>query len=332
MPPSPVGRTEWLDEAPRAARYPVVGLLALHLVACAGSGAREAAPPGGGGSADGRSPPAVVLARDSVAGSQVVALGRDLVVLGRAAQGVAVLQGSAWIEGEVADDVVVLGGDAELASTARVGGDVFVLGGAIRTQPGAQVDGRAVAYPTAPGTLLVLVEGPALGLSPWSRAVVGTKLALLAAWLIAVMALVGVAWPAVASTAEAIAQEPLRSFVTGLVAVLAMLLAALFLAAFLGVEAGVPLLVLLALAALVLKVWGTVAACAFVGTRITRRAGGAAPGPLAVTAVGLVLLGACKFLPWVGVWVWTAATLVGVGASLATKLGRRESWFLLDPP
>jgi hypothetical protein len=270
----------------------------------------------------------VVIARDSVASSQVVALGRDLLVEGRAAAGAAVLRGSARIVGAVDGDLVVLGGDAELAETARIDGDVFVLGGAIRAGAGSEVHGRAVAYPTAPGALLVLAEGPALGLSPWSRVVLGTKVALLAAWLIAAMTLVGVAWPAIESTALAIAAAPLRNFVIGLVALLAAILTALFLAAFLGVAGGVPLLVLLALAALVLKLWGTVAVCAFLGARMTGGARRGATGPLAVTLYGLGLLGALKFVPWLGVWAWSAATLVGVGASLSTKLGRRESWLL----
>jgi hypothetical protein len=289
------------------------------------------------GAASPARPAAVVIERGSVAASQVVALGRDLVVEGRAASGVAVVRGSARVDGEVGGDVVVLGGDAELEAAARVDGDVFVLGGAIRSRPGAQVRGRSVAYPTAPAALLVLAEGPALGLSPWSRVVVGTKLALLAAWLITAMALVAMAWPALASTADAIADAPLRAFTTGLVAVIAMLLGALFLATFLGVEGGVPLLVLLLLGALVLKLWGTVAVCAFVGGRLLgrgRRAGGGADAhrrrwsPLVVTLCGLMVLGAFKFVPWVGVWAWTTATLVGVGASLLTKLGRREPWLL----
>jgi hypothetical protein len=29
----------------------------------------------------------------------------------------------------------------------------------------------------------------------------------------------------------------------------------------------------------------------------------------------------------VGVWVWTATTLVGIGATLMTKFGRLEPWF-----
>jgi hypothetical protein len=272
---------------------------------------------------------AVHIAKDSVAASQVVALGRDLLLEGRAASGVAVLRGSARIEGQVEGDVVVLDGDAEIGPAARIDGDVFVLGGAIRERPGAEVSGRTVAYPTAPGALLVLAEGPALGLSPWSRVVVGTKLALLAAWLITAMMLVGSAWPAIDSTAQAIAESPLRSFVTGLVAVIAMLLLALFLSSFLGVAAGVPLLVLLALAALVLKLWGTVAVFALIGRRLIRgRPGRTAIGPLTATLFGFALLGVLKFVPWIGVWAWMAATLVGVGASLQTKLGRREAWLV----
>ena len=277
-------------------------------------------------------PVAVHIARDSVAASQVVALGRDLVLEGRAAAGVAVLNGSARIAGAVDGDVVVLGGRAELESTAIVDGDVFVLGGDIHAQPGSRVTGRSVAYPTAPGALLVLAEGPALGLSPWSRVVVGTKLALLAAWLVTAMALVGAAWPAIESTAAAIAEAPLRSLSTGLVAVLAMLLLGLFLSAFLGVAAGVPLLVLLGLGSLVLKLWGTVAVCALLGRGVARVAGWRGSGPLAQALYGLALLGALKFVPWVGVWAWTAATLVGVGASLLTKLGRREAWIVSTAP
>ena len=49
--------------------------------------------------------------------------------------------------------------------------------------------------------------------------------------------------------------------------------------------------------------------------------------PLNAATLGLLLMGAIKFLPFVGVWVWTAATLIGIGATLATKFGRREAWF-----
>jgi len=47
---------------------------------------------------------------------------------------------------------------------------------------------------------------------------------------------------------------------------------------------------------------------------------------LIALGIGLLLLGLFKLLPYVGVWTWTVATFIGVGASLTTKLGRREPW------
>ncbi len=49
--------------------------------------------------------------------------------------------------------------------------------------------------------------------------------------------------------------------------------------------------------------------------------------PLNCALTGLLVLGGIKLIPWVGAWVWTVASLIGVGASLVTKFGRREPWF-----
>jgi hypothetical protein len=51
--------------------------------------------------------------------------------------------------------------------------------------------------------------------------------------------------------------------------------------------------------------------------------------PLNAATIGLLVMGAVKFLPYVGIWVWTAATLIGIGAALSTKFGRQEPWFEL---
>jgi hypothetical protein len=268
-------------------------------------------------------PAAVLIEGGGVAGSQVVGLGRDVVIQGRAAAGVVALSGSVEIGGEVEGDVVVVDGDVSLGREARVQGDVFVLGGDIGAASGAVVTGRSVAYPAASGALMVLAEGPALGLSPWSKVVVSGKLALLAAWLVTAALLVAVAGPAVTSTAEAIGAEPLRCFAVGAVGVVAMLLSGLFFGATLDVLVGVPMVLLLVVAALVLKLWGLVAVFAWLGRALLRR-----PTPaLSSVLAGIAALGVVKLLPWVGTWVWTAATLIGVGATLLTKFGRREEWF-----
>jgi len=273
--------------------------------------------------------PALRLEAGSFARRQLVAIGRDLIVAGEARGDVAAVEGSVEISGSVDGDVVVLGGDVHLLAAARVGGDVHVLGGIIRTVPGARVEGRMVSYPTASSAMVTLIEGPSLGLGFSSPLVLGTKLALLAAWGALLLLLFAASGRQVLETADEIRREPFRSFFTGLTGLLALVLTGLFFSAFTGGLVGVPLLVLVVLLALLLKLWGMTAVFYALGEWLCRRVLRRRPRPLNAATLGLLVLAVLKFLPWVGVWAWTAASLIGVGASLSSKFGRREPWFEL---
>lgn len=272
---------------------------------------------------------ALRLEAGSLARHQLVAIGRDLVVAGEALGDVAAVEGSVEVSGRVDGDVVVLGGDARLLSSARIGGDVHVLGGVIRTSPGARVQGRMVSYPTASSALVTLIEGPSLGLGFSSPIVLGTKLALLAAWAALLLLLFAASGRQVLETAGEIRRDPFRSFFVGLTGLLALVLTGIFFSAFTGGLVGVPLLVLIVLLALLLKLWGMVAVFYALGEWLARRVFRRRPRPLNAATLGLLVLGALKFLPWLGVWAWTAASLIGIGASLSSKFGRREPWFEL---
>lgn len=273
---------------------------------------------------------ALVLDAGSIARQQLVGVGRDVVVAGEAMADVAALDGSVRVTGSVAGDVIVLGGDAVLAETARVDGDVFALGGSVRAAPGAVVGGRMVSHATFRSAWLTLLEGPTLGLSALDPLVLGGKLALVTAWLALTLLLLAVSGREVAATAESVRERPLANVLAGLTAVLALLLAAVLFAAFAGALVGVPLVALVVLFALALKLWGTVAVFLAAGRGLLARLPGRRRRSTALDAAlaGLLLLGFVKLLPWVGAWVWTAVTLLGVGATLETKFGRREPWFL----
>jgi hypothetical protein len=274
--------------------------------------------------------PALVLESGSVSRRTVVALSRDLVVDGEASQSAVALAGDAVVSGRIGGDLVVLDGEARLRPTARVDGDVYVLGGGVVAELGSRIGGRTIAHPGASASFMVLLEGPALGLSPWSRPVLGAKLALAAAWLLVSVSLVATFSRALSGTADEVRATPIRCFLVGVVAVFSAALLVVLLSAFTAVLIGVPLLVVLILFALVLKLWGTVAVFQTVGEKMlvrarrtpwTRRA-----DPMVAILAGLLLLNALKLVPWLGVVVWTVATFVGVGAALASKFGRREPW------
>lgn len=269
------------------------------------------------------------LEAGSVARDEIVALGRDVVLAGEALADVAVLDGSADVAGHVVGDLTVLGGEARLAPTARIDGDVFVLGGRIQVSPGARVGGRSVAYPTFSRAWLTLLEGPSLGLAASSPIVLATKLALAAAWLALTLLLYAMNARSLVATAGEVLAEPLRCLATGLVGLAAMVLTALFFSSFLPALVSLPLLALVLIAALLLKLWGLVAVFDALGGVLARRFLSSRPLALHAAVGGLLLLSALKLLPWVGLPVWTIASLVGIGAALRSKFGRREPWF--DP-
>jgi hypothetical protein len=274
--------------------------------------------------------PALVIAEGSVSRSEVVAIGRDLVVDGEALSDVAAINGTVHVAGRVGGDLIVLGGDARLAASARVDGDLFVLGGTIHAASGSAVGGRSVAYPTVTSAWLTLLEGPTLGLSATSPIVIAAKLALVAAWLLLTLMLFATSGREILATSQGVREEPFRNFFIGLTGVLALTMTGLFFSAFAAALVGIPLLALVVVLALMLKLWGMVAVFHAAGDWTARRVFQRRPGPLQAAVLGLGLLGVVKLLPWIGIWTWTVATLIGVGASLTSKFGRRQPWFQVD--
>ncbi len=273
-----------------------------------------------------RAETAMKIVAGSIARSEVVALGRDLVVEGEVTSDVAVVNGDATVSGRIAGDIVVLGGSVRLEEGAQVSGDVFALGGTIDTAGAIEIGGRLVAYPTIGAAWLTLLEGPSLGLSAGSRVVLAAKLALLTAWLALSLLLLAVNGGAVLATSQWVLAESLRNFLAGLTGVLALFLLALALVTFVPGIAGVPLLVLVVVFGLLLKLWGMVAVFHALGEWVGNAALRRRMQPLNAATLGLVILGAIKLLPWVGTVVWWTATFVGIGVALRTKLGRHEPW------
>lgn len=271
--------------------------------------------------------PAYHLKRGSLARQRIVVLGRDLWVDGEAQSHAVAISGSVRVEGWVGGDIIVLDGDALLAETAEVLGDVFVLGGRIEAAAGAAVAGRSVAYPEATDLWVALIQGPTLGLSEFSPVVLGSRLALLAFWAAVVALLVAWAKREVLTTSESVRREPFHNFLVGMTAVLAMALTSLLFGILSGAFLGLPFLVLVVVIALVLRFWGMVAVFHALGEWLGRRFMPRPPVPIIAASIGLVALGILKFLPWIGIWSWTLATFIGVGAALNTKLGRREVFF-----
>ncbi|MEM9407779.1 MAG: hypothetical protein AAGA81_17200 [Acidobacteriota bacterium] len=271
--------------------------------------------------------PALVLEKGTIAQRQLVAVGRGLIVLGEARQNAVAIGGEIEIVGEVAGDVISLGGSVRLADGAVIGGDVCALGGVVELGEGAKVGGRSLAYPNAPSAFLLLLEGPALGLSPTSPVVIAAKLSLIASWMLVSLALLRFFPRPMDETVETVSNEPFRCFFAGLTATLGGVLVLAMLTAVMAPIAGVPIAALLILLAVLLKLWGLVAVFGGLGRWLFQSVG---KNPwrtvisVQATLLGLVLLSTVKMTPYLGTGVWTVVSLVGVGAALISRFGQGE--------
>ena len=288
-------------------------LLASAVFLAASAGAAEA--------------PALVLQEGSVARGELVAVGRDLVVAGIAQQDVAAVRGSVSVQGKVEGNVIALGGDVALSSTASVGGSVQALGGTVEMKPGATVQGRVAAYPDASATLLGLIDGPLMGTSWWSRDVMALKVGLIAAWLLWAV-LCGMFLPrALRRTAVAFEYGPLRLFSVGVGVVVASFLCLLLAAAVLPLAASLPLVLLIVFVVFGLKLWGVAALSLVVGRPLVAKIKRPLPLILGPLFLGALMLNSLRLVPIVGFVAWMLFSLVAVGAAVLDLASqRRRSW------
>jgi hypothetical protein len=163
-------------------------------------------------------------------------------------------------------------------------------------------------------------------------------LSLLLAWLLAAIVVTLISAREVRYSSIELRASALHCFALGLVAITSFVLTAIVLS-YLPSVIGVPLLIALAVFAIVAKIYGAIAVFHAIGTMIAGARSREAldrrrwlRGDLAMVVVGVLILGALRLIPVVGTIIWTLASVFGVGTALATKFGRREPWFLAWRP
>lgn len=265
------------------------------------------------------------------AAEDVVSLSKSVTIDHPVSGNVVVIGGSATIEQPVDGDVVVFGGDALLENQGHVNGDVVVLGG---TATGATA-GRVTGDVFVRSAESALVAGAPRGVL--AMLMMAVKLTLLLIWLVVTVLVCLAAGREVRQTSIEVRSSPLHTFAVGLVGYTSFILTAVLFSTLIPFLVGIPMLIVLAVFAIFAKVFGTIAVFHAVGTLVagakTREqleARRFLRGDLAMTIVGLLLLGALRMIPIVGTILWGVASLFGVGAALATAFGRREPWFLTD--
>ena len=221
----------------------------------------------------------------------------------------------------ISGDLFVVAGTVSFTSAGRVNGDLIYAGSKVSN---AQDRVGGGIYP------LFSVEGAVASIT--KSAVVAS---LLLAWLVVAVVVTLMSGREVRASSVEVRSSALHCFVVGLVAVTSFVLTAIAFSYLIPYMVGIPLLAALAVFVLLTKVYGMIAMFHAVGTLVagarSRRQLSSRRwlrGDLAMVVIGLLILGAIRFVPGIGTVVWGLTSVFGVGVALATKFGRREPWFL----
>lgn len=285
-----------------------------------------------------------------------IAIGRSITIASdeEVTDAVVVIGGSVRVDGRVRNNLVVVGGSADLGPQAEVRGDVVVVGGSLNRAPGARLLGSV--------NNIMIGRWAPLQIGDWyipavDVGEVGRWLSLFGAMfrvslLAILMAMVLlVARAPVARIANAAAAAPARAFFAGLVAeiffVPVLIVACITLiVTIIGIPLAVVLIPVAILTGAAAMVFGFTALATRVGEWLEDRLGWRGHNAFLAAALGLIVIVGPTLLatmldvtPGVGVagffllmigavvefFVWT----MGLGATLLTGFGR---WSTVPPP
>ena len=232
------------------------------------------------------------------------------------------------VEDAVDGDVVALGSNVVLTSSARVGGDVVAVFGSVEVEPGAVVEGRTVALTSLAALLPERINGEV------ERNRFGIRALTAGFWLVLTTGLATLLPVWCRRGCRHVAAAPVR------VAVFSVLSVATFVAvlvALLGLSPvlSMPLVTAAVLAAVLVKGAGLAVLGALIGGsllgRLTPRL-----VPVSIEVfVGVAGLLMVRFIPWLGSPLWTAVSVLAVGMAALTVLERPllapASWTAIDP-
>lgn len=260
--------------------------------------------------------------------NQLFTWGGTVNIEGKIRKDVLAVGSEVTISGEVGDSFVGVGARVTLKPTAVIRKDLLILGGTLVREEGSVVQGDTVYFKSEELRERFL-QGGVGGLlgAAYLPIVLIIKIVSLALWAVLAVIVAGL-FPGNVTRA---AGEMRRSFgpvlLTGLVASAAFLFLMVFAAVLSVILIGIPVLIALSFAGILIKVFGRVVVF-FVAGRLTAGAfRRTSVSPIGGALLGLAVVGLLRFIPILGGALSFLLNLLAWGIALRTKFGTTDNWF-----
>lgn len=250
----------------------------------------------------------------------LLAMGSSITVEGQAGGDAVALRGDVIVTGHVHGDAIALSGRVRVGREGRIDGSAFSLFGGVDIAEGGRVEGRVRSLaPLAPG------ETAGYFTVAYSKPALVARFLVLVFWILAALIAAFAVPTTVARAAAELARHPLRLTGIGLLLSVSAMLTLVLFVALIPLFVGIPLLVLLLLAAVGLIAVSLAALFHAVGGRVAESFSKGAVNGYVELLAGALVLGLLQFVPVLGELLGLITTLAAAGAVTTTRLGRRHA-------
>jgi hypothetical protein len=264
----------------------------------------------------------------------VFTVGGEVVVDGKIRRSVVAIGGAITVSGEVGDAVVGIGSRMIIRSTAVIKGDVVTLGGTLEKEPGCTIQGDTVYLKGSEIVGKLFGGGFFKGLFSMSLIpfILVIKLIIFCVWLM--LALVGAAlFPKpLAFAAGELRKSFWTAFAIGFLAHFVFIGLVIFAALLCIILIGIPVLLALIAAGVIIKIFGRLILLYFFGDSLLRALGSRNFSTVGAVLMGLLLVTLIGFLPIIGFFFNLVINMAGWGIVIRTKFGTTENIFQKKQP
>jgi len=250
----------------------------------------------------------------------VISFGGEVIVEGKVRKSVVAIGGTITIRGEVEDSVVGIGTKITLKASAVIHGDLVGLGGIIDKEPGYRVDGDTVYFKSS------AVKGIfSLSFLP---IILVFKFVSIFIWFLMAFLVAGLFPRQITLASSQIRKSFWPIFGTGLLAIILYTIFIVIAAVLCLVLIGIPILLLLAVAGFIVKIFGRVVLFYFFGESLARGFNRQSVTAMGGSLLGLLVVSFIDFIPLLGFLFTLCLSIIGWGVVIRTKFGTTENAFL----
>jgi uncharacterized RDD family membrane protein YckC len=280
-----------------------------------------------------RSNDAVMVGNDFVlkegeVANDVVVISGNATINGRVSGDLVVVGGSAKVLGKVDGELVVILGSASLEPAAEIGSDVTVVGGTLTREPGSKIGGT----PHVVSRLGILPRFEALQKYTVNGPMMGRLIAPQVGWVwgvvgvfVLIYLMIALLFPGpIRACIDTLEKRPVGSFFMGIL--LFVLFAPLTFLLVVSVV-GIAVIPFLFCAMIIAFLFGKVSVYSFAGTQLGKQFNlSALQLPLVALLIGAVIFFLLYLIPVLGFLIWGAVIPFGMGAAALAAFGglRRE--------